>query len=66
MRKLHFPYEEVNTRILVSFLRSTSSIIIFLAYSVFVFFFSEMTYSYNHSRFPRACQLDQLTPLSVY
>ena len=38
VRKLHFPYHEVNTRILMFFLRSTSCIVIFLAYSVFFFF----------------------------
>ena len=38
VRKLHFPYDEVNIRILVFFFRSASSNIIFLANSIFVLF----------------------------
>ena len=57
-----FPYDEVDNHILVFFLHSATSIIIFVTNSI-VFFFLEMTYSYKHNHFPRACLLEQLTLL---
>ena len=46
---------------LVFFLRSATRIIIFLTYSIVFLSENDIVYSYKHSRFPRAYQLDQLT-----